>query len=93
MNEECNFYPPTRQLFSSFIEVLGGEFIASDEKQYMTLVNICIRNSHFSHVVGAVAPHINLVNCTSKQLIDIYENVASIAKREPDMAFVILSKV
>ncbi|CAG7722933.1 unnamed protein product [Allacma fusca] len=90
MNDECNFYPPTRQLFSSFVEILGAQFVANDPFQYKKLVSICIRNPQ---VVGAVAPHINLVNSDAKSLIDIYETVANICKRNPDLAFVILSKL
>ena len=90
MNDECNFYPPTRQLFSSFVEILGAEFIANDPEQYKKLVDTCIKNPA---VVGALAPHINLVNANPRSLIEIYDNVANISRRDADLAFVILTKV
>ena len=90
VKEETNFYPPTRQLFSSFIEILGQEFIGNVPAQCKRLVQTCIRNTHLS---GVLAPHINLLTTNTETLISIYEDVVNIPKRDGDLAFVILTKV
>lgn len=90
ITEETNYYPPTRQLFSSFLEILGFEFIANRPAESKRIVSTCIQNPS---VVGLLAPHINLVNCEIKSLIDIYQDIINVQKSESDLAFVLLSKV
>ncbi len=90
VSEDTNFYPPTRQLFSSFIEVLGQEFIGNIPAQCKRLVHTCIRNPH---LVGVLAPHISLAAATTDTLLGIYKDVVNIPKRDGDLAFVILTKV
>lgn len=90
VNDETNFYPPTRQLLTSSAEVLGSEFIGPDSSQYKRLVNLCIMKPH---LVGILAPNINLAMCSTSSLIEIYKDVTNIPKKDADLAFVILTKV
>lgn len=90
INDETNFYPPTRQLFTSSAEVLGREFISPDASQYKRLVNICTVKPH---LIGVLAPNINLAMCSTSNLIEIYKDVTNIPKKDADLAFVILTKV
>jgi len=90
VNEDTNFYPPTRQLFSSFLEVLGHAFIESDPTQSQRLVSMCINRPQ---LVGTLTPHMKLLATSADMLIRIYEDVINIPDRNGDLAFVILSKV
>lgn len=90
INEEANYYPPTRQLFTSSAEVLGREFISPHSSQYRKLVSKCIAKPS---VVGVIAPNINLALCSTSILIEIYKDVTNIPKKDADLAFVILTKV
>lgn len=90
ITDETNFYPPTRQLFTSSAEVLGREFISPDSSQYKRLVNTCIETPQ---LIGVLAPNINLGLCPPSALIDIYKDVTNIPKKDADLAFVILTKV
>ena len=90
VNEDTNFYPPTRQLYSSFLEIIGFEFIGGRPTESRRLVTTCVQNSG---TAGLLAPHINLANCDSTTLIDIYKEIVAIPKSEGDLIFVLLSKV
>jgi hypothetical protein len=90
LNDESEFYPPTRQLFSSLLEVLGSEFIAVKPSQCRRLVTTCIRSPR---LIGSLAPHLNLATCSPPILIDIYKDIANIPRRDIDLEFVILTKV
>ncbi|ODM91613.1 Ectopic P granules protein 5 [Orchesella cincta] len=89
IKDETNFYPPTRQLFTSSAEVLGREFISPDSSQYKRLVNSCVVKPH---LIGVLAPNINLGLCSTTSLIEIYKDVTNIPKKDADLAFVILTK-
>lgn len=90
MNDDTDFYPPTRQLLSSLLEVLGHEFISTLPNQSHRLVTTAIRNPK---LVGALAPHLNLASCSPQVLIQVYKEVVSVPKKNVDLAFVILTKV
>jgi len=90
LNDQNDFYPPTKQLFSSLLEVLGNEFIASNPSQSKQLVSTCIRSPK---LIGSLAPHLNLANCAPPVLIEIYNDVLNIPRRDIDLQFVILTKV
>lgn len=89
VNDDTDFYPPTRQLLSSFLDVLGREFISTLPNQSYRLV---INAKSNPNLVSAFAPHLNLAACQSSMLIDIYKEVSTMPKRNVDMTFVILSK-
>lgn len=90
VNDETEFYPPTRQLISSLLEVLGREFISIQPNQCRRLVTTCIQNSK---LIGSLAPHLNLATCPPSTLIEIYQDVINIPKKDIDLAFVMLTKV
>lgn len=90
VNGDTDFYPPTRQLLSSLLDVLGREFISTLPNQCHRLVTTSIRNPK---LVGSLAPHLTLATCSPPMIIDIYREVASIPRKNVDLAFVILTKV
>ncbi len=87
---DSDFYPPTRQLLSSLLEVLGREFISTLPNQCHRLVMTSIKNPK---LVGSLAPHLSLSLCQPSMIIDIYREVSSIPQTNVDLSFVILSKV
>jgi len=90
VDDNTEFYPPTRQLFSSFAEVLGLEFISANSEESIRLVSLCATNPK---VIGAVAPNINLKNVSPENLLVIYKDITEFPKTHKDLAFVILTKV
>ncbi|XP_064604344.1 ectopic P granules protein 5 homolog [Liolophura sinensis] len=89
INDETNFYPPTRQFFSSCIEVLGQEFIRYNHDQVYTLLEFALSNPTLA---GLLSPHF-LPNHSPQYFVNMYEQVSKVPlDQQHEMAFTFLSK-
>ncbi|XP_071084165.1 ectopic P granules protein 5 homolog [Haliotis cracherodii] len=89
INEDTNFYLPTKQFFSSCLEILGQEFLSRDSSQTQLLLQFCLDNPNLScHVSQHFIP-----NNSPETYVLMYEQLIHILQqRNMDLVFALLTK-
>ncbi|XP_041457856.1 ectopic P granules protein 5 homolog isoform X2 [Lytechinus variegatus] len=89
MNDDCRHYPPTRQFFTSCIEILGQEFVRPYPEQAQPLLLEILTNHQLA---GVLAPNFVPCNCPSSFVHMYTEVVRATVKNMQDLAFMLLTK-
>lgn len=89
MNDDCRHYPPTRQFFTSCIEILGQEFVRPYPEQAQPLLHEILTNQKLA---GVLAPNFVPCNCPSTFVHMYTEVVRATANNMQDLAFMLLTK-
>eukprot|EP00057_Strongylocentrotus_purpuratus_P029333 XP_011683807.1 PREDICTED: ectopic P granules protein 5 homolog [Strongylocentrotus purpuratus] len=89
MNDDCRHYPPTRQFFTSCIEILGQEFVRPYPEEAQTLLHEILTNHKLA---GVLAPNFVPCNCPSTFVHMYTEVVRATANDMQDLAFMLLTK-
>ncbi|KAF4516976.1 hypothetical protein B566_EDAN005578 [Ephemera danica] len=87
--EETAFYPPTKQLLTSCIEVLGQVFVSRDEGQCEPLLTAILNQPHLS---GLLSPHLSPQLAPTPAFLAMYRKVVAGCQSNPDSSFAVLSK-
>ncbi|XP_046571414.1 LOW QUALITY PROTEIN: ectopic P granules protein 5 homolog [Haliotis rubra] len=89
INEDTNFYLPTKQFFSSCLEILGQEFLSRDPSQTQLLLQFCLDNPNLScHVSQHFIP-----NNSPETYVLMYEQLIHILQQKNmDLVFALLTK-
>ncbi|XP_059479588.1 ectopic P granules protein 5 homolog [Neocloeon triangulifer] len=85
--EEISFYPPTKQLLSCCLELLGQNFISKDERECEKLLKTILASPHLT---GLLSPHFSPHLAPTPSFLNMYSKV--VAASNPDVCFAILSK-
>ncbi|XP_041348486.1 ectopic P granules protein 5 homolog isoform X2 [Gigantopelta aegis] len=89
VNEETNFYPPTKQFFISCTEILGKEFVSRDPLQTCMVLQMCLDQPSLS---GLISPHFVPAN-SPQHFIDMYEQLIHVLQQQNmDLVFMLLTK-
>lgn len=84
-------YTPSRQFFSSSIELLGREFIEDEEDQCLPLSKVLLQNPA---AAGLASPFFNPNNAAPNIFLDVYDVlVKSVRSSAPSAVIVMLSKI
>jgi len=86
-SEEVSFYPPTKQLLSSCLELLGQKFVGSSEHECQKLLATILGAPHLT---GLLSPHLSPHLAPTSSFLDMYSKV--VGASDPDVAFAVLSK-
>lgn len=90
VSEDTDLYPPSKQFFTSCVEVLGQHFVSHDPDQVRLLLQLCLDRPK---VAGLVSPHFNPNICSPSYLLDMYGQLVHILHPESsDLVFMLLSK-
>ncbi|XP_077996830.1 ectopic P granules protein 5 homolog [Glandiceps talaboti] len=87
-DDDIRHYPPTRQFFSSCLEILGQEFIRDAADQSQSLLNMMLEKPVLA---GQLAPNF-VPNACWESFVDMYDQVARLPPEESDLAFMLLTK-
>ncbi|GFR61879.1 ectopic P granules protein 5 homolog [Elysia marginata] len=89
--EDTDIYPPSKQFFTSCVEVLGQHFVSHDPDQVGILLQLCLDRPQ---IAGLVSPHFHPNICSAPHLLDMYGQLVHILHPESsDLVFMLLSKV
>ncbi|ESO91450.1 hypothetical protein LOTGIDRAFT_228859, partial [Lottia gigantea] len=89
ITQETDFYPPTKQFFTSCIEILGQEFISRDPKQTKQLLQFCLDNSNLSNLT---CQHFQ-PNNSLDIFVPLYERLIHVLQQQNlDLVFMLLTK-
>ncbi|XP_022106571.1 ectopic P granules protein 5 homolog isoform X2 [Acanthaster planci] len=89
MSESARHYPPTRQFFSSCIEILGQEYIRPYPEQAQPLMSAILANCNLA---GLLAPNLAPNHC-GDTFVQMYSDVVRIGiSDKQDTAFMLLTK-
>ncbi|XP_013408243.1 ectopic P granules protein 5 homolog isoform X1 [Lingula anatina] len=89
IGDETKYYPPTRQFFSSCIEILGQEFISPNPKESLPLLETILKSPSLG---GLLAPHF-FPNACPDTFVRMYEQVIDASQRHGcDVTFMLLTK-
>ncbi|XP_071788389.1 ectopic P granules protein 5 homolog isoform X2 [Asterias amurensis] len=89
MKESARHYPPTRQFFSSCIEILGQEFIRPYPDQAQPLLQAVLSNCNLA---GLLAPNLAPNHC-GDSFVQMYCDVVRVGMSDvQDTAFMLLTK-
>lgn len=89
INDDIQFYPPTRQFYSSCIDLLGREFVQNDPSQTENVLEFSLDSPRLA---GLISSHFIPLN-SPRVYVTMYEKLVQILKRDnPDLVFVLLSK-
>ncbi|XP_071496292.1 ectopic P granules protein 5 homolog [Diadema antillarum] len=89
MNDDCRHYPPTRQFFTSCIEILGQEFVRPYPEQAQPLLHEILTNHKLA---GILAPNFVPCNCPETFVHMYTEVVRATGNDMQDLAFMLLTK-
>ncbi|XP_071943527.1 ectopic P granules protein 5 homolog isoform X2 [Antedon mediterranea] len=87
--EDVRHYPPTRQFFSSCIEILGQEFIRNTPDQAVPLLDLIISNLALANLLS---PNFRPSAC-AEEFVSMYSKVVSVTiNGSQDLAVMLLTK-
>ena len=86
-SEEVSFYPPTKQLMSSCLELLGQRFVGNSEQECEKLLGTILEAPHLS---GMLSPHLSPHLAPTPSFLVMYSKV--VGASNTDVAFALLSK-
>ncbi|GFO21233.1 ectopic p granules protein 5 homolog [Plakobranchus ocellatus] len=88
--EDTNLYPPSKQFFTSCIEVLGQHFVSHDPDQVSSVLQLCLDRPH---VAGLASPHFVPNICSNRCLLDMYGQLVHVLRPNTvDLVVMLLSK-
>ncbi|XP_006816561.1 ectopic P granules protein 5 homolog, partial [Saccoglossus kowalevskii] len=87
-DDDIRHYPPTKQFFSSCLEILGQEFILDTVDQSQPLLSAMLDKPVLA---GLLAPNFNPNNCI-EEFVDMYKQVTKLPHEKSDLAFMLLTK-
>ncbi|XP_069141683.1 ectopic P granules protein 5 homolog isoform X3 [Argopecten irradians] len=88
-NHDIQFYPPTRQFFSSCMDLLGMEFIQQDPSQTEFVLQFSLDNPTMA---GHLSPHFLPLN-TAHRYVAMYERLVKVLQQQsPHLVFTLLTK-
>ncbi|XP_070546998.1 ectopic P granules protein 5 homolog isoform X2 [Ptychodera flava] len=87
-DDDIRHYPPTRQFFSSCLEILGQEFIRDTPNQSEQLLGVMLEKPVLA---GQLAPNFIPNSCT-EEFVNMYSQITKIPPEESDLAFMLLTK-
>ncbi|KAJ8302196.1 hypothetical protein KUTeg_021183 [Tegillarca granosa] len=89
MNVDVEFYPPSKQFFSSCIDLLGKEFIQKDASKTEHILQLSL---DCPNMAGHLSPHFVPINCPHLY-ISMYERLVQILQAQnPNLVFMLLTK-
>ncbi|CAH1788011.1 unnamed protein product [Owenia fusiformis] len=89
INDDTKQYPPTRQFFSSCIEVLGQEFIRNNPEQSQPLLQAMLKTPSLA---GFLSPNF-CPNMCPQLFVTMYEDTIHVSSNQGvDLAFMLLTK-
>ncbi|XP_061187011.1 ectopic P granules protein 5 homolog [Saccostrea echinata] len=89
INDDIEFYPPTRQFYTACIDMLGKEFIEKDPSQTEIVLQFSLNSPAMS---GLMSPHFVPIN-NPHTYVTMYERLVQILQQQnPDLVFMLLTK-
>ncbi|XP_055999889.1 ectopic P granules protein 5 homolog isoform X2 [Ostrea edulis] len=89
INDDIEFYPPTRQFYTCCIDLLGKEFIEKDPSQTEIVLQFSLNSPAMS---GLMSPHFVPIN-NPHTYVTMYERLVQILQQQnPDLVFMLLTK-
>ncbi|XP_060080983.1 ectopic P granules protein 5 homolog [Ylistrum balloti] len=88
-NHDIQFYPPTRQFFSSCMDLLGKEFIQQNASQTEFVLQFSLDNPTMA---GHMSPHFIPLN-SAHRYVTMYERLVQVLQQKaPHLVFTLLTK-
>ncbi|KAK5643248.1 hypothetical protein RI129_007093 [Pyrocoelia pectoralis] len=89
INEEVNFFAPTKNAFMTFVEKLGHRYICGVEYETPRLLNKMLGEPN---LVPLLAPHFSPVNIGTTNFLHMYSTICNDGGQRFDIIFPLLSK-
>uniref|UniRef100_A0A1Y1N595 Ectopic P granules protein 5 homolog n=2 Tax=Photinus pyralis TaxID=7054 RepID=A0A1Y1N595_PHOPY len=89
VNDEVNYFPPTKNAFMTFIEKLGHRYITGVEYETPRLLNKILEEPN---LVPLLAPHFSPINIGTTNFLHMYSTICADAGQRFDIIFPLLSK-
>ncbi|XP_021361330.1 ectopic P granules protein 5 homolog [Mizuhopecten yessoensis] len=88
-NDDIQFYPPTKQFFSSCMDLLGKEFIQQNPSQTEFVLQFSLDNPTLA---GHMSPHFIPLN-SAQLYVAMYERLVQVLQQQaPHLVFTLLTK-